>query len=97
MNYDLLYEEYRDGKEPAVNCFTKALWHWNEYGGVIVYDDAHTSIRESSRYFRDKTKPITEKAKFEDIKNYGLQYLIMRFAKFMTIDELEILKRYFEL
>jgi len=78
----------------AVNCLTRCLWHWDKYGGIICYDGNHATVINSDRHYHDNTEIG---ANLADIKTYGLDYFLSAHSDFLNEEEIEILKRYFEL
>jgi hypothetical protein len=75
-----------------VNCLTRALWHWDKYGGTIMYDSFHATVINSSRFYRDGHKQDNP----QNINVFGLVYLMSSHRDFLNEDEIKILERYME-
>lgn len=75
-----------------VNCLTRSLWHWDKYGGTIVYDCDHAKVINSTRVYHDSTQMTV----LLEIEFYGLGFMIKRHSDFLNKDEMIILKRYFD-
>lgn len=78
----------------ASNCLTRCLHHWEKYGGQIIYDSNHASVINSGRHYNDHAEMGSNLA---DIKTYGIDYFLSAHSGFLNNEEIEILKRYFEL
>jgi len=78
----------------SVNCLTRCLWHWEKYGGIICYDGNHATVIRSYRHYNDHAEMG---ANLADIKTYGIDYFLSAHSDFLNNEEIEILKRYFEL
>ena len=75
------------------NCLTRSLHHWNKYGGYIIYDGNHAKVIGGSRFYEDSH----ESDYSIDIKREGIDYFLSAHSDFLNEEEIEILKRYFEL
>jgi hypothetical protein len=71
------------------NCLTRSLHHWNQYGGVIIYDSDHAKVVGGKRKYHDI--PVQG----DDIKEYGINYFLSAHKDFLNEEEIEILNRYF--
>lgn len=84
-------DEFQDKKKIGVNCLTRSLWHWDKYGGDIIYDSNHVKVVTSSRYYHDHVEQFNP----IDISKFGIDYFLSAHKDFLNDDEIEILKRYF--
>lgn len=75
-----------------VNCLTKALWHWDKYGGTIIYDMNHAKIIDSSRESHDWVPMHGD----SDLTTHGFEFIKRIHSDFLNDDEIKILKRYFD-
>jgi len=76
----------------SVNCLTRCLWHWEKYGGIIIYDSNHATVINSDRHYHDHVEMYSTL----DIKDYGIDYFLSAHSEFLNNEEIEILKRYFK-
>lgn len=75
-----------------INCLTRSLYHWDRYGGSIMYDGNHAKIHGGKMEYID---PF-ELADYIDAKSYGIDYFLSAHSDFLNEEEIEILNRYFE-
>lgn len=76
-----------------VNCLTRSLWHWERYGGTIIYDSSHAKVIGGKRPYWDHVNqhnPI-------DIREYGIDCIKSLHKHALEPQEIEILDRYFNL
>lgn len=78
--------------DKKVNCLTRALWFWNRYGGIILYDEHHATVCKGKRVYYDPYP--TENMVPLDMMD--INRIKKGHADFLTDDEVEILKRYFK-
>jgi len=76
-----------------VNCLTRCLWHWDKYGGTIIYDGNHAAVINSKRHYQDNVDMMCG---LSDIKYYGIEYFLSAHKDFLNDEEIEILTKYFE-
>lgn len=76
-----------------VNCLTRALWHWDKYGGEIIYDSHHAKVIGGDRRYWDHVEQFNPL----DIKEYGIECIKRLHEHALEPQEIEIVNRYFNL
>lgn len=75
-----------------VNCMTRALWHWDKYGGTIIYDHNHAKVAGGERNYWDHVEQFNP----IDIRDYGLDCIKRLHEHALEQPEIDILTRYFD-
>lgn len=83
---------YTNPEGKQVNCLTRALWHWDKYGGTIIYDGHHATVINSSRFYSDGSKQNNP----QNINGCGMIYFESSHRDSLNDEEIKILERYMD-